>query len=123
MRDAKPGTIFLEDYQPPAYFISRTELEFVLHEDHALVMAKLHLWRNPQSPKDTDLVLHGQELELLDIALDGETLPADAYLVGADSLTVPSVPAQFTLQCTTRIRPQENTSPANARIFPRNSEP
>jgi aminopeptidase N len=110
MRDATPGTIFLEDYQPPAYFISRTELEFVLHEDHALVMAKLHLWRNPQSPEGTELVLHGQELELLEIALDGEILPADAYLVAAESLTVASVPAQFTLQCTTRIRPQENTS-------------
>ena len=62
MRDAKPGTIFLEDYQPPAYFISRTELEFELHEDHTLVVAKLHLWRNPESPEDSPLVLQPSQL-------------------------------------------------------------
>ncbi len=110
MRDAKPGTIFLEDYQAPAYFISRTELDFELHEDHALVAATLHIWRNPESEAPTDLVLHGQELQLLAIALDGEKLPEEAYSVGDGTLTVLSVPDQFTLQCTTKIKPQDNTS-------------
>lgn len=110
MRDAKPGTIFLEDYQPPAYFISRTELDFELHEDHALVASTLHVWRNPESQAPADLVLHGQELELLSVALDGEALPDDAYSVGNETLTVSGVPDQFTLACTTKIKPQDNTS-------------
>jgi aminopeptidase N len=110
MRDAKPGTIFREDYQPPAYLINRTELDFELHEDHALVTATLHLWRNPDGLDDTELVLHGQELELLGIALDGQALAKDAYAVGSETLVVRSVPAQFTLRCITRIKPQENTS-------------
>ncbi|MEH6584508.1 MAG: aminopeptidase N [Halioglobus sp.] len=110
MRDAQPAAIFLKDYRPPAYLISRTELDFELHEDHALVMAKLHIWRNPESPLGTELVLHGQDLELLSIALDGEPLSDEAYRLGAETLVVISVPEQFTLQCTTRIKPQENTS-------------
>jgi aminopeptidase N len=110
MRDAKPGTIFLEDYQPPAYLINRTELDFQLHEDHALVTSTLHLWRNPEGPDTAELHLHGQELELLDIALDGETLAPESYRVTPESLIVESVPSQFTLRCTTRIKPQDNTS-------------
>ncbi|MFT6889118.1 MAG: aminopeptidase N [Halioglobus sp.] len=110
MRDAKPGTIFLEDYQAPAYFISRTKLDFELHEDHTVVVATLHIWRNPESAAAQDLVLHGQELELLSIALDGEDIPEQDYSVGSETLTVSSVPDQFTLRCTTKIKPQENTS-------------
>ena len=79
MRDAQPAAIFLKDYRPPAYLISRTELDFELHEDHTLVMAKLHIWRNPESPEGTELVLHGQDLELLSIGLDGESLSDEAY--------------------------------------------
>lgn len=110
MRDAKPGTIFLEDYQAPAYFISRTKLDFELHEDHTVVAATLHIWRNPESVAAQDLVLHGQDLELLSIALDGVELTAQDYSVASETLTVSSVPDQFTLHCTTKIKPQENTS-------------
>ena len=39
MRDATPAAIYLKDYQPPAYLVERTELEFELWEDHALVHA------------------------------------------------------------------------------------
>ncbi|MEH6569931.1 MAG: aminopeptidase N [Halioglobus sp.] len=110
MRDAKPGTIFLKDYQPPAYLISRTELDFELFEDHALVHSKLSMFRNPEGAADSELVLHGQDLTLLSVKLDGVTLAEDAYQTGEQSLTVAVVPAQFTLQCTTRIQPQDNTS-------------
>jgi aminopeptidase N len=110
MRDAKPGTIFLKDYQPPAYYISRTELDFELHEDHTLVKSRLHLWRNPEAADNAPLVLHGQELELLEVLLDGEPLGSDDYKLGAESLEVSEVPEQFTLACVTRIKPQENTS-------------
>ena len=49
MRDAKPGAIFLKDYRPPAFLISRTELEFELHEDCALFVPTAPKERNPIS--------------------------------------------------------------------------
>ena len=110
MRDAKPGTIFLNDYQPPAYLISRTELDFELYEDHALVHSTLFMFRNPEGAADSELVLHGQDFTLMSVKLDGATLPEEAYQIGDQSLTIAVVPAQFTLQCTTRIQPQDNTS-------------
>jgi aminopeptidase N len=110
MRDAKPGTIFLDDYRPPAYLISRTQLEFELYEDHALVHSTLSMFRSPEVTANAELVLHGQDLTLQCVKLDGVSLPDGAFHTDAHSLTIAVVPAQFTLQCTTRIQPQDNTS-------------
>ncbi len=110
MRDAKPRAIRLEDYQAPSYYIDRTELEFDLHEDHATVGSVLHMRRREGIAAEEPLVLHGQELELLGLTLDGEVLAGDAYQAGEDTLVIHRVPAKFTLGVKTRIRPQDNTS-------------
>jgi aminopeptidase N len=110
MRDAKPGTIFLKDYTPPAYLISRTELHFDLREDCAVVDSRLHLLRDHSVAEDASLELHGEDLELLSVAVDGIALTTAEYVISPDSLLIHCVPAQCLVTCTTRIRPQENTS-------------
>ena len=110
MRDAKPGTIYLKDYQPPAYWIDQTELDFELYEDHSLVTSRLYMHRNEEPGGQAELKLHGQDLELLEVAIDGRVLAIQEYRVSPDSLTIPSVPEKFMLQCKTRIQPQDNTS-------------
>jgi len=110
MKDAKPETIYLKDYRRPAYLINRTELHFELYEDYAVVSSRLHLLRDPSVAQDESLELHGQDLELLAIAVDTEELVEDQYVVSADSLLIHNVPEQCVLACKTRIRPQDNTS-------------
>ncbi len=80
MRDAKPGTVYLKDYRPPAYLINRTELHFDLREDCAIVDSRLHLLRDDSVAQNVSLELHGQELELLSVAVDGCELTAAEYL-------------------------------------------
>lgn len=108
MRDANPGTIFLEDYQAPPYLINRTELLFELGEDETIVTSRLHFLR--AVPEDAPLELHGQDLELLQVSVDNEVLPDEAYQVTGDSLLLHTLPEQCVLSCKTRIRPQDNTS-------------
>ena len=110
MRDAKPGTVYLKDYQPPAYLINRTELHFELQEDYAVVSSRLHLLRDGSVAQGESLELHGQNLELLAVAIDGIELTAQEYQVSADSLLIHCVPGQCVLDCKTKIVPQENTS-------------
>ncbi|WP_116364380.1 aminopeptidase N [Parahaliea mediterranea] len=110
MRDARPSAIYLKDYRPPAFLIERTELAFDLHEDHAIVEATLHLRRNSGVAPEEALVLHGQDLELQWLALDGRELSAGEYSQSDDGLRIARVPQQFTLSSRTRIRPQDNTS-------------
>ena len=110
MKDAKPGTVYLKDYQRPPYLINRTELHFELHEDCAVVSSRLHLLRDGSVATGTSLELHGQGLELMALAIDGIELSADEYSVSAESLLIHCVPEQCVLACKTRIKPQENTS-------------
>ncbi len=109
MRDAQPGTVYLRDYQPPAYLINRTELHFQLYEDYALVTSRLYMLRTGEVP-GSSLQLHGQQLELLSVAVDGLDLEEGEYRSDADFLFIEEVPEQFVLSCKTRILPQENTS-------------
>ena len=108
MRDAKPAPLYLRDYQPPAYLVERTELDFELWEDHALVHARLEMQRNGEG--GSALQLHGECLELVSISIDGQTLAPERYSVSDEELEIFEVPARFELQCTTRIFPQNNNS-------------
>ena len=102
--------MYLKEYRPPDDRVNRTELHFELFEDHALVTARLHLLRDPAVIDETPLELQGQELELLALAVDGEPLSPGDYEVDTESLRIPGLPQQCVVQCTTRIRPQDNTS-------------
>jgi len=110
LREA-PQTIHLKDYRPPEYLIDQADLQFELGEAETLVQARLTIRRNPESEHEgRTLRLHGEQLELISLAIDGVELAVDAYAVDAEGLTVHQVPGQFVLQSQVRIRPQENTA-------------
>ncbi|MCB1705513.1 MAG: aminopeptidase N [Halioglobus sp.] len=110
MRDANPVSIFLKDYQSPAYYIGRTELHVELYEDCAIVTSRLHLLRDAGVAIGESLELQGEELELLSVAIDGVTLEPSEYRVSDESLLIHFVPEQCIVTCRTRIQPQLNTS-------------
>ncbi len=111
MRDAQATTIYLKDYRVPDFLIDKTDLHFELFESHTLVHSRLAMRRNPQAPSDkAALQLDGAELELVSLSIDGSALSGSAYQINGETLTIPDVPAQFELACTTRIEPHNNTS-------------
>ena len=107
----QPKTIYLKDYQAPDYLIKTTDLRFEIYDGETIVSAMLHLYRNPaaQLPA-TQLTLHGADLELVSIALDGKVLAGSDYEFGEESLTVFNTPAEFKLLSITKIKPESNTS-------------
>ena len=112
MRDAQPKNIYLKDYQPPHFLIDQTHLCFDLFEDYAQVDSRLVMRRNRSEHPNYQgpLVLVGQQLELLSVALDGIILDQAAYQLEADSLTIFELPETFELTISTRIEPQNNTA-------------
>ncbi|MAY39635.1 aminopeptidase N [Spongiibacter sp.] len=111
MRDAQPSTIYLKDYQVPDYLIDKTALRFELGEAHTEVSATLSLRRNPDAvPGSPPLRLHGTELELLSLSIDGRVLAEGDWRQEGEELVIAEVPEQFSLHCVTRIYPQNNTS-------------
>ena len=109
MRNATPGAIFLKDYRAPDFLINRTELHFELGEDQTLVTSRLHLLHSAGQAGD-ELVLHGQDLDLQSVSIDGESLGSTCYEANDDELRIHGVPEQFVLSCVTRLRPQDNTT-------------
>ncbi|MDY6983660.1 MAG: aminopeptidase N, partial [Pseudomonadota bacterium] len=111
MKESQGKTVWLRDYRVPDYLIDETQLVFELFEDYTLVSSRLRMRRNPAAGAGhAPLVLDGNQLVLEEVKLDGKVLSAPAYEVDDEHLTLPSVPTQFTLECRTRIKPQENTS-------------
>ncbi|MEM8258343.1 aminopeptidase N, partial [Morganella morganii] len=56
------------------------------------------------------LLLHGQQLELLALELDGQALGADDYQLDDEQLGVQPRQAEFVLRSTVRIHPESNTA-------------
>src|SRR5919206_2624393 len=102
MREPQPKTIYLKDYTPPAFRVDDVALDVDIRDDHALVRAKLAVRRLAPG----NLVLDGDELELVSVAVDGQK---PRYEVTPDKLTVYDVPDRFTLETVSRIVPQKNT--------------
>ncbi len=112
LRDATPKTIYLKEYLPPEYLIEQVYLDFSLQDGQTIVDADLRLTRNPDSPAKTgqQLFLHGEELELLEIKIDGELLDSDAYQLTEQGMTLLTPPDSFQLTTKTRIYPEKNTA-------------
>jgi len=108
--EQQPQTIYLKNYTVPDYLISQTELHVDIYDGYTLVTTNLSLYANPQAANVSRLKLHGTDLELVSIAINGKPLTADAYEFGEESLTVKNTPQQFLLTCVTKICPEKNTS-------------
>src|SRR5690348_9864015 len=104
-------TVYLKDYTVPIFLIEKVDLEFDLNESFTLVTSTLTLYGNLDSGTIAkDLILHGEELELVSIALNQKPLSANEYQQDAKTLTIFNVPDRFTLTIQTRIHPESNTS-------------
>ena len=111
MRTEQPKVIHLKDYQVPDYLIDETHLTFELYEDRSLVHAQLVMRRNPDAGAGLPpLQLHGQDLELISLALNDRQLGLGDYEVAEESLTLQPDAASFTLDSTVVIHPESNTA-------------
>ncbi|HAN33572.1 MAG TPA: aminopeptidase N, partial [Gammaproteobacteria bacterium] len=108
MNTVEPQAIYRKDYQPSAYLIRTTELSFDLSEDETLVSSKVHYYQNPNlASQERRLFLNGVNLELISISIDGVQ---PNYQLVDEGLEISDLADEFTLEITTRIHPEKNTS-------------
>ncbi|MFA7488181.1 MAG: hypothetical protein WCY72_08865, partial [Lysobacteraceae bacterium] len=79
--------IRLADYQPPPWRVRHARLEFDLDPAATTVTATLALEPDPDRPVQP-LRLDGEELELLEIAIDGRPLAPGEYRHDATGLHI-----------------------------------
>ena len=110
MSDSKPKTVLRSDYRVPDYWIDNVDLLFELGENETIVTGRLSIRRRGDAPVGPlPLVLDGEELELLEIRIDGRTLAPSEYRVEHDSLTIDAPPERFELATRVAIHPETNT--------------
>ncbi len=109
MRDPLPQTIYLRDYTPPPFLVETVDLVIAVHDDHAMVKARLALRRNPASTSQEALALNGDEVQLEALRINGELANANAYTVNENQLTVFPPSDKFLVETVCRIEPQNNT--------------
>ena len=104
-----PITIRLQDYTPTDYSVESIQLDFELQEEATRVKSAMSMQRRPNTPTNTPLVLHGEKLTLISIAIDGEPLSDEDFSVDEEQLIITSVPEFFILELETEINPGANT--------------
>src|SRR6202171_2000892 len=110
MRDPEPRVIRLTDYRPPNWLIETVNVHVRLAPNATRVVAKLRLHPNPTGEGKVPLILDGDELTLVGLAIDGEKLGANSYAATPSSLTIhepPQIPFYLTIETT--LDPSVNT--------------
>ena len=104
----QPREILRSDYRTPDYTIDRTALDFDLREGVTKVRSELHV----RALRDSASVLrlHGQELTLDAVAIDGRELSHNEYQLDDQSLSLFDLPAECVISIDTRIVPEDNTA-------------
>ena len=109
MRTDTAAIVLRDNYTQPAYWVQSLDMGFDLDPKATRVAARSVHQRNPAS-KDCDLILHGDEVELVALRMNGKTLTKRHYRLEHGKLIIPNAPDEVTLEIETLIRPDTNTS-------------
>ena len=106
MREGTAATIRREDYRPPAYWIKSVELTFDLDPAKTLVTSRMRVERN-LAVEAQPLRLHGEELNLLRVLANGESV---SFRTEEGLLAIDNLPAgEFTLEIRNTCAPDRNS--------------
>ncbi|WP_458790097.1 aminopeptidase N [Yoonia sp. MH D7] len=106
MTDSAAQTIYMADYTVPAYLIDTVHLVFKLDGDATRVISKIAFRPNPAA-KTRDFFLHGEDLKLISVRVDGEVVLPE-LVAGGLRCDVPDAP--FIWECEVEISPARNTA-------------
>jgi aminopeptidase N len=99
------GRRHLADYRPPAWEVPRISLRFELGAERTLVHARLKVARSGQHAEP--LRLDGEELELLELRVDGVAQPLPN--AGPDGLVLEIAGDSAVVETVVAIRPEANS--------------
>ncbi len=99
-----------KDYRPYPWNLTRVALNFEIGEQLTSVTSVMHFKLIDTGKSHADLVLDGQDLELVSIQVDDHELHVGAYSCDANRLVITAAPAECIVRIQVRIRPQQNTA-------------
>ncbi len=112
MRTDIAQTIHRQDYTPYPYRLPQVRLEFDLDAQTTRVRSVLRFEPDRNTPPGAPVVLQGEDLELIDVQIDGRALSANEYYLDDETLrlTPPASGKPFTVSITSLCHPARNTT-------------
>ncbi|WP_211444044.1 aminopeptidase N [Collimonas humicola] len=104
-----PPTIHRKDYTVPAFLVDSVDMGFDLDPAATRIATRITMRCNPASASK-EIVLFGEELQLVQLRLNGKQLKASQYQLEGGKLRIPSAPAKVVLEIETLTSPEKNTS-------------
>lgn len=108
MRTEEPRVIRLSEYRPPDYRVADIALTFALDPKTTRVASRMTV--ECAATEASPLVLDGEGLTLVSVAIDGKQLAPTEFELTAATLTIPAPPPRFMLEIVTEIAPDANTA-------------
>ena len=108
MRESTTTITRREDYAPPAYWIRSVDLAFDLDAAKTIVASKMRIERNASAAPGQPLVLDGDDITLLRVSADGQSVSfrqEDGRLI----IDNPPAAAEFTLELRNTCAPEKNS--------------
>src|SRR3569623_449866 len=102
MRTDTTQAINRNDYTPPSYWVETVEIGFDLDPALTRVAARTRLKRNPAS-RNKAIVLYGEELELVQLRMNGRLLAQHEYQLMDGALHIAKAPDKLKLEIETNI--------------------
>ncbi|ART79340.1 aminopeptidase N [Oceanisphaera avium] len=106
MTQINPTVQYREDYQAPHYWIDTLDLDIQLHDSATQVVAISRVRRHGEH--DEPLVLDGEQLTLLEVAVNGVAF--NQYQQTEHSLILSQLPQECVLTIKTELNPSANTA-------------
>lgn len=103
-----PTARYRKDYKAPQFSIESVDLQFYLDDTCTRVVNTMHVQRQGEA---SDIVLDGEQLELLSVQLNGMPLVAETdFQVTDKTLTILNLPEECTLTIENTLNPSANTA-------------
>ena len=110
MKDAAPTMVLLSEYRAPDWLVEHLDLRFELDPGETRVKSRIGVRRVEGTEPGVPLRLHGRELELLRLRINGQEPAASAVTVDGEGLLLTGLPDAAEIMVQTRIRPEANTA-------------
>jgi aminopeptidase N len=109
MRTETSQAIYRKNYSVPNFHVETVEMGFDLDPAATHVSTRLVMQRNPAS-SGASLELYGEELELLQLRMNGKLLTERSYRLHQGVLSIAKAPDNVILEIVTLVHPDKNTS-------------
>ena len=109
MRTDTPVTILRQDYRPFAFAVEKVDLSFDLDPVSTRVHSRMEITRHVRGAED-DLILDGEDQELVSVLVDGQPLEPSRYDLTSDTLRLKGLGDKACVEIVSRCRPSENST-------------